>query len=536
MLRLETTRSGHQTLTYAKTSIHSRYDPVREADRFAAKALEGVSPSSIVLLGPGLGHVVGSLKRRSPTSRVIGIYYDERIYNLARERPSFSWHPGIGSSLESFLRNNLIDEDGKGLKILNWGPSTHMFPDSARHAAAVVRRHVRELTGNYVTVNALGRLWIRNSVLNFIDIDTVFAGNLCHPDLPTIVAASGPSLESGISALRDARPFTNLWALPSAVPALNDNDISPDLVIMTDPGHYSIRHLESVTRQDIRLAMPLSAARGAWHVTNRISLLCQSNFFEQEIIDRSGISVPRLNAMGTVAASALDILLSASRSKIVFCGLDLCYLDIRSHARPNTSDDLWRLAANRLTPHYSQAFHWAASRTTAGKSTVRTAAPLDTYAGWFAEAANLNADRLYRLNPPQHAKPAMRTIDSTELLDLVVRVGKIPDKPRALPDSRYPGAADRVELTTSLIRDWLAVVDDEARNLDRRNARSGPFSDPRARRLAYFIDLDGLTTLDQEKRSGRGGAVRDRAYVLTRSISDFLGGLLEEAGRRKPTR
>ncbi len=536
MLRLEKTRSGHLTLTDAKASIHSRYDPVREADRFAAKALQNATPSSIVLLGPGLGYVARSLRRCSPGSRIIGIYYDERVYDLAQERPSPSWHPGLASSLESFLRNSLTDLDGVGLKILNWGPCSRLFPERARRVATAVHQHVRELTGNFVTVNTLGKLWIRNSVLNFLDIDAVFSGRLCRPDLPTIVAASGPSLEDGIPALRESMPFVNLWALPSAVPALTESGISPDLVLMTDPGYYSIRHLDSIKQLGIRLAMPLSAARGAWRITDRISLLCQSNFFEEEIIRRAGISAPRLNAMGTVAASALDILLAATRSKIIFCGLDLCYQDIRSHARPNTSDGLLRLSASRVAPHYSQAFHWAAIRTTNKRGPIRTSAPLDTYAGWFAEAARRSDGRLYRLSPSGQVETPMRSISKTELLALVTVGRQMPDKQPALPDGRYPTAPERARIVAALIRDWLTVVDNEEYNLRLSGTLDVPFSNVAPRHLAYFVDMDGLRQLDQDKRRGLGKATLDRAHALNRSLNSFLADLLEEAESRNRAR
>ena len=72
-----------------------------------------------------------------------------------------------------------------------------------------------ELNGSLVTTMGSGRLWMRNSLANFLAIDSALQGSPCSPRRPVVIAAPGPSLETAAPLLHELRSCFELWPLPS---------------------------------------------------------------------------------------------------------------------------------------------------------------------------------------------------------------------------------------------------------------------------------------------------------------------------------
>ena len=125
---------------------------------------------------------------------------------------------------------------------------------------------VRELNGSCATAAAMGRLWMRSAVLNLVSIDAVLDGDVLRPGRPVVIAASGPTLARCIPDIARVRDRVELWALPSAAPALAAAGLQPDLVVLTDPGALGDGPPALRRRTVPRRHAPL---RGARHVARR---------------------------------------------------------------------------------------------------------------------------------------------------------------------------------------------------------------------------------------------------------------------------
>ena len=137
----------------------------------------------------------------------------------------------------------------------------------------------------------------------------------------------------------------------------------PDLVLVTDPGYYSLVHLQSLKGQGLTIACPLSAVRGVGQLGAQIYLFRQPHFFEEAFLKKSLRKLPPLfPPQGTVAATALQLALGANGREIIFCGLDFCYEDFKAHAQPNLSQWLCQTLETRLSPVYDQLFKLAQNR------------------------------------------------------------------------------------------------------------------------------------------------------------------------------
>jgi hypothetical protein len=533
MVERFTARSGAPSLRIDGIALHSPYDPAREADRFVEVSLKGESPSTIVLLGEGLGYATRALGERIPSARLVRVFYSEEIFGFSdADRPP-SWHPGSPQSIADFLRANIGELDMEGLRVIEWQPSASLFPSLSRTANEALRQVLQELNGSLVTTLAAGKLWIRNSIANFLCLDRSLAGAPCDPARTVVVAASGASLERSLPLVARARGSVELWALPSSALYLRESGVRPDLIVMTDPGHWSMVHLHFAA-PPCPIAMPLSAARGIWRLGRTAGaplLLSQPSFFEEQLLGAAGVAAPRIAPHGTVAATALDLALSCTRGPVVAAGLDMCAEDITTHCRPNAFDELLWLREGRVRPHLSQSFHRVAAQEVArersGATTVRILRSQRTYAGWFSEQSPLDRGRLFRLHPSPVALQRFAPLDGDEFLALAAAHAGAKPGHGLRNDQGYPDRARREAIVARLLGVWAEVVAQGARGLHGKGLAA--FADsPALFPLAYHVDARGLLDARKKARAGDAAGALQAAESILARCAEFLRELVEK--------
>jgi hypothetical protein len=410
----------------------------------------------------------------------------------------------------------------------------------SRSANESVRQLVQEQNGSLVTTLAMGRVWMRNAISNFLAIDSILVGELCPADRPVLLAAPGPSLEEAAPLIAEVRSRVELWALPSSSPLLDDRGLSPDLLVMTDPGYYSLYHLH-FSAPSCPLVMPLSAARGAWDLPGSGGqesaalpfLLAQPGFFEQSLLEEAGVPAPLIAPHGTVAATALDLALASTRAPVIVAGLDMCTRDISLHARPNAFDTLLHLQSMRLTPHDSLSFQRAAAQRVErvpGHEGVRASPSLKTYAGWFNDENAGRDGRVYRLLPSPIALEGMRVLSAASLLELLHGCADAPRGPRLRRHPAYPRRAERHGIVTRLLRRWTAELVQaratavSAERLDLRG------SSPSLLSLAYYIEPQRLLEARRKSRQGDASGALAATRKMLHGCVDFLREIAEKTG------
>ncbi len=538
MLERFPARSGRWSLRVGGTALHSPYDPVKEAARFVESSLAGEHPSTVVLLGEALGYASELIRERFPSARLIPVFYSEEIFRLSSPALADCWHPGMDRRLADFLRERVGDLDVEGLRVAEWPPSARLYPGLSLEANRAVQQAVQEANGSVFTTAAAGKLWLRNSILNFLSVDGELAENPCPPQATVVIAASGPSLEEDLPAIRGCRASVQLWALPSSLPALKQAGLEPDLVVMTDPSHWSISHMH-FARPSCPVAMPLAAARGAWRLGAPLLLLAQPVFYEVELLARAGIRAPLVAPHGTVAATAIDLALASTTSKVVAAGLDLCVRDLASHARPNAFDTLAMLGSGRLGPHHSRSYARAVDpgfETIPGsRPPVRVPRSLRAYAGWMeSRAAEPSAaGRLWRLNPSPVDLPSLPGMALSELGAAAgptlpargagrrgPRTGG--DRGPARPGNSLPAAARRREIAAGLLSEWEGVLAEGLSAVRGAGDASPLMQDRRLLTHAYLIDASRVVESRRCARLGKGGEAYGLTVGLLEGAVDFL--------------
>lgn len=560
MLEIRSARSGRQTARVEGSYIHSPYDPVEEARRFVRRSVSARQASLILLLGAGLGYLYEELHRTLPSSRIVPVFYHQELAGAFMHSlpPGSYWHPGAGQSLLGFLRRQVHELEAEGMLTLEWPPSARIFAGRSLEANQAIHQLLREIRGTLVTTSALGRLWLRNSLRNFLAIDEIFPAVLERSaDVPVVIAASGPTLQESIDFLALHRTKIELWALPSSVQFLLSRGVRPDTVILTDPGYYAFSHLQCAKGMRIRLTMPLAAARGSWRIDARVCLLNQDTPFERLLLQRAGYSAPVVPSQGTVSATALILALRLSSAPVIFAGLDFCYRDIHSHVRPNNFENWLVPGSTRLQPLHHRLFALAAEKAPRKAEGGRGNLALETYAGWFSEAgargiaeprvsspqtgssehgpaAGSPGSRVFRLHPSDIEIPGIEGIDEGRAQQLIASRGK--EAPPSAPQRAlrsYPSRRQRIRIVGDLLDRWIEQTERIRCEVAASASMEAILRDPDILSMIYLCNAAGLTETRRTSRLQGTQAASGKASAVLDSHLCFLEGLRQTLVQRQ---
>ena len=509
MLEIGTARSGNRTARIDATHVHSPYDPQKEARRFVRQTLHDRNPSIILLLGAGLGYLYEEMRRSYPAARILVVFYSESFPPVFAPAlpPDRFWQPSSGRSILQFLRSQVHDIEAEGLATVEWPPCARLFPHTSATANRAVQQLLREIRGSLVTTSAWGRLWLKNSLYNFLGIDRLYPPVAAPPvGTATIIAASGPTLARSVDLLIQYRSKIELWALPSSLLFLLSHGLFPDTVILTDPGYYAFSHLRCAADRPLHLTMPLSAARGVWRIRSRVSLLCQDTPFERMLLEHAAINVPRVPSQGTVSATAMLLALAQRKGPVVLAGLDFRYQDILSHVRPNNFENWLEPRSHRLLSLYHQLFALSAENAPKRGTGGRISPSLDTYAGWFAGFAASQkgsvANRVYRLFPSSAALPGIREIGQAEARRLFDAAEQREDGSRrcATPLRGHPSRREREKIVEDLLRGWIENTERIAGEVHATASLAPLWNDSRYLSMLYLCNAAKLTEMRRTLR------------------------------------
>ncbi|MGC9327602.1 MAG: motility associated factor glycosyltransferase family protein [Candidatus Hinthialibacter sp.] len=240
--------------------LHSAYDPIREAQRWA-ESITIQSPINAVILGAGLGyHLLSLIKRHHNLLRhIIIIEKDPRILRLAfstLDLRSFVTREGVRffagvdpSLLPEELQDIRPDFIIHNCLILPHQPSLRCFPDYYGQAHKIL---LDTLTYDEVNMRTnlenQGRNQL-NILMNLPAITRGYALKDCKglmKGFPAVVSAAGPSLDQNIHWLREINDRAPLIIVDTAQRAFQKRGIKPDAVATGDPTLLNFSHFEEI--------------------------------------------------------------------------------------------------------------------------------------------------------------------------------------------------------------------------------------------------------------------------------------------------
>lgn len=319
--------------------LHSKYNPIREAETYYKEKYNGSSQITI-LFGIGLGYFVLEILK-----------HQENLDNIIIIDPLYEeLNPPLPKNVE--VVTNICKENIQNVirsKVKYYDKSFNVFcsPNYDKlftQEYKIVLESIKDVQMiNLVTKNTIEKYseeWQRNNILNIYNLTS--SCSLSHLykkyDLPVVVASGGPSLTKQLNTLKQYRNRLIIIAAGSTINTLMDNQISPDYVVSIDGGISNYTHFEHLESENLNLIYNLDNHYkiAAKPFNSKYAFILNREVQLQKYLkDIYKVDLPAIQGGSSVAVFALNIANYISSGPIALIGQDLAYTDLKTHAEGN---------------------------------------------------------------------------------------------------------------------------------------------------------------------------------------------------------
>lgn len=320
---------------------HSQYDPQKEAVREIA-SLDHSSVYVPLFLGMGLGYSLVELwnKWKNELYDIIVLEKDIHLFRLALEHNNFTelfanprLHIHAGEDLylwQQLCRKVMPGVMSSRLHPITHSPSRQIYGRYYQQAAGILQDQIHTTraefdftikNGNAIQLN----MW-RNlpRVVRSIGVQQI---QNSWQSKPAVVVAAGPSLDKNIHHLCGMEDHVLIIAVDTAYRTLSKHNITPHIIVSTDPTELNMKHFEGITPspQTILAFDP----EVYWKIPNQwqhktlflnLEKTAISRWFEQAAGPFG--YVPKGGSVGNTAFYLARLL---GADPIIFAGLDLAF-------------------------------------------------------------------------------------------------------------------------------------------------------------------------------------------------------------------
>lgn len=363
---LEDTASGNRTLRVRAAFLHSRYDPVRDAERELSALRDGNRAEGCVFSGVGLAYLPERYAREYPRATVVLVEPDLFILILmlaSRPLSALFAHEGLiilagtqAREVAAFLESTGLDTLPVHEPPALTAPNRPWFDEFA--AIKKRNRERREINAN--TLRRFGDLWLKNmcknlSVLRDLPGIASFADILA--DVPVLVLAAGPSLDRILPDLPRLRKRCAIIAVDTALRATLRAGVEPDFIVLVDPQYWNWRHLDGLSCPNSILITESAAWPAVFRFKTRATCLCSSLFPLGKFLEARTATRGELGAGGSVSTTAWDFARHLGATRIFMAGLDLGFPDRKTHFTGSIFEERAHTASLRLAPAETAGYH-----------------------------------------------------------------------------------------------------------------------------------------------------------------------------------
>ncbi len=426
------TPAGPPTAILAGNYLHSRYDPVREAQKLISREVSK-EVSVVIFYGFGLGYLVAAFLEAFPQIPVIVVEPDIPLFLEAlriRDSHGLFASPGV----TWFFNSNpeKLNLDNHSLASVQIVKLRSVFSRNISYYRKMDNLIQAAQTKNQVntnTLNRFGRLWIRN-LLNNLEplaslpgiklLEDIFSG------IPALVLAAGPSLDTLLPILKRLKERLILVAVDTSLKPCLRKGIEPDFLMVMDPQYWNTRHLDGALPESTVLISEPSTNPNVFHHLKVPTFLVSSFFPLGEYLENLTGSKGKIRAGGSVATSAWDFTRLIGADPIYMGALDLGFPQSATHARDTYFEDLRQILSRRLLPAEGMSFHYFHEASpflytdNSGRETY-TDQRLLIYKWWFEkQLAGIDKQQTFNLSPRGIKIEGMPYYESSNLLNLPV--------------------------------------------------------------------------------------------------------------------
>jgi len=264
LTEIEETRNGDKTLVINKDDknvyLHSRYNPVREAETIVESIDDIDENTNIIFYGTGLGfHIQLILEKYKNIKYYIYEPIPEILYaflsNVNLKKLNLNRLAGISTNLSGNSIDKFIDRNREKIKIIELPSHKQNFPNENKEFNDVMLSIIKGKRSSIATNYSFQKI---NSMKNLKEVlstpNIIIEKNGEFKGKTAILVAAGPSLNDEIENLRYIKNngLAYIFSVGSAINTLVYNNIYPDAACTYDPGSFNQNVFKTIKDKNIK--------------------------------------------------------------------------------------------------------------------------------------------------------------------------------------------------------------------------------------------------------------------------------------------
>jgi len=440
------TKSGNITAAKNGIFIHSKFNPVKEAENIILKECTD-KIQTCIFYGFGLGYHIEVFLNNFPLTNTIVLIPDLSFFLKALESRDMTdflsntnLHFFFDKNPDNFLYflNNLQKvKEIKDIKSFKLRSIFLLNEEYYRRIDGIIQSFNSRKEINYNTLERFGKLWIRNLLKN-INMLSQSPGisllEFAFSNYPVLILASGPSLDKIIPILPELYKKMVIITVDTSLKSVLQAGIEPDFIIISDPQYWNTRHIDGAKVKTSILISESSTHPRIFKQLNLMTFFGSSLFplgqYFESFIGTKG----KLGAGGSVATSAWDFARILGAGSIYLAGLDLGYPDNNTHFKGAFFERNFHSFTKRLNPVSTLMFSYFMEAdpfliNSNSGSLVFTDKRMMVYKWWFESQMNLfpssNTYNLSENGVKIEGMPYKSYVSLLELQDIREEIHKI---------------------------------------------------------------------------------------------------------------
>lgn len=331
------TKDGNETLKIDNYFVHSRYNPLKEAQNYIDKHY--TFQHTHILFGYGAGHIHEVFKKKRKANELIitidPLVDTSQLTIQKRHQQDYIFGASVIDKLE-FLLAQIDNETRTTFTILCTSNYDKIFQHEYKNLLQKVKDIQEANRVNDYTIIRYADKWQENLELNLVNStrDSSLQEIYQQYDLPVVIASSGPSLTKQLSLLKEIRQHVILMSSGSTTNVLLANGLTPDFVVSMDGGEPNYKHFKDLTFEESTLVYTYQNHPGVREAFKQNCFICNNQGFssvDEYIAKHIPTKIPVLLGGSTVANLAFSIAQYISSGPIAFIGQDLAYTGNATH-------------------------------------------------------------------------------------------------------------------------------------------------------------------------------------------------------------
>lgn len=356
-INIEETRRGYKTIWIEKDGkklyLHSKYNPIREAEAIIAEYEEIESDTTVIFYGTGLGYHIDLFLQKYPDvdyyiyEPIPELLYAYLSHNSLRKLPSLKMKDLILADNEIEARkffNQLIDRaSGKYIHVV-LSSHKNIFSEEYERFLESFKGTLKDKKSHIGVNLAFQERWILNSMKNFKEVlqtpNILLEKKGAFKGKPAIIVAAGPSLNEEIENIRyiKEKGLAYIFSVGSAINTLIHHDIYPDAATTYDPSARNQIVFEKVKEKDIAdIPMIFGSSVGyetlidypgkKYHMITSQDTV--SNYY---LKNKDGKPINIVHDAPSIAVVTIQLLYELGFNPIILVGQNLAYKGKKRHS------------------------------------------------------------------------------------------------------------------------------------------------------------------------------------------------------------